>query len=144
MKGLRLWLRGKQAALSYPWWKPCKVSEHRQSMEPQLSRTDIHMEEMTKRQLSAGTRFGMDLSENTPPPGDCPTVALWRGMAAQHCFTALNKWTRVWVGILGQRPTQNENTLLCRKTIRTHSRNKHPSKRGRQLLSQIKQTWPSC
>lgn len=72
MKDLRSWLGGRQAALSVSWWKPCKVSEHRESTKPQLSHTDIHMEETTKKQLSSESRSGTDLSENTPAPGDGP------------------------------------------------------------------------
>lgn len=56
--------------------KPCKVSEDRESMGLQLSHTDIHTDDVTKERLSEGSRFGTGFSENTPPPGDCPTEAL--------------------------------------------------------------------
>lgn len=107
--------------------------EHRESMEPQLSHSDIHMEELTKRRLRAATRFGTDLLENTPPLGDCPTVALWRSTAALHCFGAPDKWTRARVG---QRPAEDENTLLCGRTIRARSRTRHPSKWRWHLIKQ--------
>lgn len=94
-------------------------------MEPQRRHTDIHKEEMTKTQLSSETGFGQRLLENTPPLGDCSTVAPCKSTAALRCFDALHQWTRAGVGNLGQRPAGKDSTLLWRWTIRTHSRNIH-------------------
>lgn len=55
--------------------KAMRGIQKQESMEPQCRHTDIHKEEMTKTQLSSETRFGTGLFENTPPLGDCPTVA---------------------------------------------------------------------
>lgn len=79
--------RGLRAPQSLCWWKPCVVSKNKEPMEPQCRHADIHKEEMTKTQLSSETIFGTVLLENTPPLGDCPTVAPRRSTAAPHCWS---------------------------------------------------------
>lgn len=101
MKELRLWLRGRQAVLFESWRKPCKVSEREESMEPQLSRTDIHKEGATKRRLSVGNRFGSDLSKNTPPPGDCVTVSFLKKLGSSALFCNSGQVDQSWSGCPG-------------------------------------------
>ncbi|KAF0025275.1 hypothetical protein F2P81_022156 [Scophthalmus maximus] len=64
----------------------------RESTEPQLSHTDIHMVAMTKKQLNVGSEFGTDLSENTPPPGDSPT-GQWLFEETRQRSIVLLLWT---------------------------------------------------
>lgn len=75
------------------------------------------------------------------------TARQWFSEEARQRYSVSVLWTSgqefEWVSwARGQ--CKNENTLLWGRTIRTHSRNRHLSKWRWQLISQIKQTFPSC
>lgn len=69
--------------------KATRGFQKQKSMEPQHRHTDIHKEKMTKTQFSSETGFGTGLLENTPPLGDCPTVAPCKSTAQQLCVVLM-------------------------------------------------------
>lgn len=98
-------------------------------MEPQLSRTDIQMEEMTKKQLSAWTTQLAQTYQKTPHPQG--TVRQWLSEEARQLGIVLVLWTSgpefEWVSWARGQPRMKTRCCAKGQLGHTHATRIHQS-----------------